>query len=157
MLVVNLCLFIALVMYVCMYCSYNNVSVQRCLCLLVCALFCIRSLVYVHVCDFQVTDAYNEFDASRVIRLLQGFISRDLSSFYFSIVKDRYRLQAFPLPQSVAPGKIMQQGHPCISLSLCPSHLLPLSLSHSSGSTVMRRIRLADGLVRRFWRRFWMA
>lgn len=37
----------------------------------------------------QVTDAYSEFDASRVIRLLQAFVTRDLSSFYFSIIKDR--------------------------------------------------------------------
>lgn len=37
----------------------------------------------------QVTDAYSEFDAGRVIRILQAFINRDLSSFYFSIIKDR--------------------------------------------------------------------
>ncbi|XP_041828619.1 isoleucine--tRNA ligase, mitochondrial isoform X2 [Melanotaenia boesemani] len=37
----------------------------------------------------KVTDAYSEFDAGRVIRLLQAFITRDLSSFYFSIIKDR--------------------------------------------------------------------
>ncbi|KAK3538006.1 hypothetical protein QTP70_027327 [Hemibagrus guttatus] len=36
-----------------------------------------------------VTDAYSEFDCGRVIRLLQAFITRDLSSFYFSIIKDR--------------------------------------------------------------------
>ncbi|XP_061157054.1 isoleucine--tRNA ligase, mitochondrial isoform X1 [Syngnathus typhle] len=39
--------------------------------------------------SMKVTDAYNEFDAGRVIRLLQAFIARDLSSFYFSIIKDR--------------------------------------------------------------------
>lgn len=39
--------------------------------------------------SIKVTDAYSEFDASRVIRILQAFISRDLSSFYFSIIKDR--------------------------------------------------------------------
>ncbi|XP_069055278.1 isoleucine--tRNA ligase, mitochondrial [Lepisosteus oculatus] len=39
--------------------------------------------------SIKVTDAYSVFDFGRVIRLLQGFISRDLSSFYFSIVKDR--------------------------------------------------------------------
>lgn len=38
----------------------------------------------------QITDAYSEFDAGRVIRILQAFISRDLSSFYFSIIKDRW-------------------------------------------------------------------
>lgn len=37
----------------------------------------------------QVTDAYSQFDPGRVVRLLQSFITRDLSSFYFSIVKDR--------------------------------------------------------------------
>ncbi|KAM9355395.1 isoleucine--tRNA ligase, mitochondrial isoform 2-T2 [Pholidichthys leucotaenia] len=39
--------------------------------------------------SIKVTDAYSEFDAGRVIRLLQTFITTELSSFYFSIVKDR--------------------------------------------------------------------
>uniref|UniRef100_A0A8C9VDH9 isoleucine--tRNA ligase n=1 Tax=Scleropages formosus TaxID=113540 RepID=A0A8C9VDH9_SCLFO len=39
--------------------------------------------------SIKVTDAYSEFDAGRVIRLLQAFITRDLSSFYFTIIKDR--------------------------------------------------------------------
>uniref|UniRef100_A0A3B4VAQ1 Isoleucine--tRNA ligase, mitochondrial n=1 Tax=Seriola dumerili TaxID=41447 RepID=A0A3B4VAQ1_SERDU len=39
--------------------------------------------------SMKVTDAYSEFDAGRVIRVLQAFIARDLSSFYFSIIKDR--------------------------------------------------------------------
>lgn len=39
--------------------------------------------------SMKVTDAYSEFDARRAISLLQSFISRDLSSFYFSIIKDR--------------------------------------------------------------------
>ncbi|XP_019732217.1 isoleucine--tRNA ligase, mitochondrial isoform X2 [Hippocampus comes] len=39
--------------------------------------------------SMKVTDAYSEFDAGRVIRLLQAFMTRDLSTFYFSIVKDR--------------------------------------------------------------------
>ncbi|XP_071376205.1 isoleucine--tRNA ligase, mitochondrial isoform X2 [Centroberyx affinis] len=39
--------------------------------------------------SIKVTDAYSEFDSSRAIRALQAFIARDLSSFYFSIIKDR--------------------------------------------------------------------
>uniref|UniRef100_A0A671VUA5 Isoleucine--tRNA ligase, mitochondrial n=1 Tax=Sparus aurata TaxID=8175 RepID=A0A671VUA5_SPAAU len=39
--------------------------------------------------SIKVTDAYSEYDAGRVIRVLQAFIARDLSSFYFSIIKDR--------------------------------------------------------------------
>ncbi|XP_010766358.1 isoleucine--tRNA ligase, mitochondrial [Notothenia coriiceps] len=39
--------------------------------------------------SIKVTDAYTEFDAGRAIRVLQGFIARELSSFYFSIIKDR--------------------------------------------------------------------
>ncbi|KAM9707648.1 isoleucine--tRNA ligase, mitochondrial isoform 2-T2 [Menidia menidia] len=39
--------------------------------------------------SMKVTDAYSEFDASRAVRVLQAFITRDLSSFYFSIIKDR--------------------------------------------------------------------
>ncbi|XP_072221720.1 isoleucine--tRNA ligase, mitochondrial isoform X1 [Leuresthes tenuis] len=39
--------------------------------------------------SMKVTDAYSEFDSGRAIRVLQAFINRDLSSFYFSIIKDR--------------------------------------------------------------------
>ncbi|KAG2467604.1 SYIM protein, partial [Polypterus senegalus] len=39
--------------------------------------------------SMKVTDAYGEYDFSKVIRLLQAFMSRDLSGFYFSVVKDR--------------------------------------------------------------------
>uniref|UniRef100_A0A674NYX6 isoleucine--tRNA ligase n=1 Tax=Takifugu rubripes TaxID=31033 RepID=A0A674NYX6_TAKRU len=42
-----------------------------------------------HKYSIKVTDAYSEFDAGRVIRVLQAFITSDLSSFYFSIIKDR--------------------------------------------------------------------
>ncbi|XP_076848216.1 isoleucine--tRNA ligase, mitochondrial isoform X2 [Brachyhypopomus gauderio] len=44
--------------------------------------------------SIKVSDAYSEFDCGRVIRLLQAFISRDLSSFYFSIIKDRLYCEA---------------------------------------------------------------
>ncbi|PKU48948.1 isoleucine--trna mitochondrial [Limosa lapponica baueri] len=37
----------------------------------------------------KVTEAYKEYDYSKVVRLLQAFCSRNLSNFYFSIVKDR--------------------------------------------------------------------
>ncbi|CAI5770949.1 isoleucine--tRNA ligase, mitochondrial [Podarcis lilfordi] len=37
----------------------------------------------------KVTTAYKEYDYGKVIRLLQAFHTRELSSFYFSIIKDR--------------------------------------------------------------------
>lgn len=37
----------------------------------------------------QVTDAYKQYDFGKVVRLLQAFYTRELSGFYFSIVKDR--------------------------------------------------------------------
>ncbi|XP_062828358.1 isoleucine--tRNA ligase, mitochondrial [Anolis carolinensis] len=37
----------------------------------------------------KVTQAYKEYDYGKVIRLLEAFHTRELSSFYFSIVKDR--------------------------------------------------------------------
>ncbi|CAL8271749.1 unnamed protein product [Merluccius merluccius] len=49
---------------------------------------CVRAFLTVR-CVWQVTDAYSEFDAGRAIRVLQAFINGDLSSFYFSIIKDR--------------------------------------------------------------------
>ncbi|XP_073725840.1 isoleucine--tRNA ligase, mitochondrial isoform X2 [Misgurnus anguillicaudatus] len=39
--------------------------------------------------SIKVTDAYSEFDNGRAIRLLQAFITSELSNFYFSIIKDR--------------------------------------------------------------------
>ncbi|XP_063039866.1 isoleucine--tRNA ligase, mitochondrial isoform X2 [Engraulis encrasicolus] len=39
--------------------------------------------------SMKVTDAYTEFDGGRVVRLLQNFVSSELSSFYFSVIKDR--------------------------------------------------------------------
>uniref|UniRef100_H3CIN2 Isoleucine--tRNA ligase, mitochondrial n=1 Tax=Tetraodon nigroviridis TaxID=99883 RepID=H3CIN2_TETNG len=41
-----------------------------------------------HKYSIKVTDAYSEF-GGRVVRVLQAFITGDLSSFYFSIIKDR--------------------------------------------------------------------
>nr|XP_033791983.1 isoleucine--tRNA ligase, mitochondrial isoform X2 [Geotrypetes seraphini] len=37
----------------------------------------------------KITDAYKEYDFGKVIRLLQALVNRELSSFYFSIIKDR--------------------------------------------------------------------
>ncbi|XP_073412898.1 isoleucine--tRNA ligase, mitochondrial isoform X2 [Dendrobates tinctorius] len=37
----------------------------------------------------KVTEAYKNYEFGKVIRLLESLISRDLSSFYFSIIKDR--------------------------------------------------------------------
>ncbi|XP_076190713.1 isoleucine--tRNA ligase, mitochondrial isoform X1 [Aptenodytes patagonicus] len=37
----------------------------------------------------KVTEAYKEYDYSKVVRLLQAFCSRNLSNFYFSVIKDR--------------------------------------------------------------------
>lgn len=56
------------------HCWYHVVTVEHNCCVCVC---------------LQVTDAYSEFDAGRVVRVLQAFITSDLSSFYFSIIKDR--------------------------------------------------------------------
>ncbi|XP_008825011.1 isoleucine--tRNA ligase, mitochondrial [Nannospalax galili] len=37
----------------------------------------------------KVTDAYKQYDFGKVVRLLKAFYTRELSSFYFSIIKDR--------------------------------------------------------------------
>ncbi|KAM4772775.1 isoleucine--tRNA ligase, mitochondrial [Rhinophrynus dorsalis] len=37
----------------------------------------------------KVTDAYKGYDFGKVVRLLEALVTRDLSSFYFSIIKDR--------------------------------------------------------------------
>lgn len=82
----------------------------------------------------QVTDAYSEFDAGRVIRVLQAFISRDLSSFYFSIIKDRF-------------------GVCCVCVLLMSLFCLKyLNLRHifKSGCTVIQRTLWAEDRVRLF-------
>lgn len=37
----------------------------------------------------KITEAYKEYDFGKVIRLMLAFINRELSNFYFSIIKDR--------------------------------------------------------------------
>lgn len=37
----------------------------------------------------QVTEAYKQYEYSKVVRLLQAFCSKSLSNFYFSMIKDR--------------------------------------------------------------------
>uniref|UniRef100_A0A6I8SWV8 Isoleucine--tRNA ligase, mitochondrial n=1 Tax=Xenopus tropicalis TaxID=8364 RepID=A0A6I8SWV8_XENTR len=37
----------------------------------------------------KVTDAYKGYEFGKVVRLLEALVTRDLSSFYFSIIKDR--------------------------------------------------------------------
>lgn len=49
------------------------------------------SVPFFSLCSLsQVTEAYKEYDYSKVVRLLQAFCSRNLSNFYFSIIKDRW-------------------------------------------------------------------
>ncbi|XP_027465554.1 isoleucine--tRNA ligase, mitochondrial isoform X4 [Zalophus californianus] len=37
----------------------------------------------------KITDAYKQYDFGKVVRLLRAFYTRELSNFYFSIIKDR--------------------------------------------------------------------
>ncbi|KAM8816211.1 isoleucine--tRNA ligase, mitochondrial [Rhynchonycteris naso] len=37
----------------------------------------------------KITDSYKQYDFGKVVRLLQAFYTRELSNFYFSIIKDR--------------------------------------------------------------------
>lgn len=68
------------------------------------------SCLKVCVC-LQVTDAYSEFDAGRVIRTLQAFLTRDLSSFYFSIIKDRYNTIKYHTQSSCAAKALLCCSH----------------------------------------------
>ncbi|KAM4861959.1 LOW QUALITY PROTEIN: isoleucine--tRNA ligase, mitochondrial [Thomomys bottae] len=42
----------------------------------------------------KITDSYKQYDFGKVVRLLKAFYTRDLSSFYFSIIKDRLYCEA---------------------------------------------------------------
>ncbi|MBN3305724.1 SYIM protein, partial [Amia calva] len=87
--------------------------------------------------SLKVTDAYSEFDFGQVIRLLQGFISRDLSSFYFSIVKDRLYCDTEGSLGRRSCQTVLEEVLDAVTRSIAPilPHLAEEVYLHSPGHT----------------------
>ncbi|XP_048831281.1 isoleucine--tRNA ligase, mitochondrial [Brienomyrus brachyistius] len=83
----------------------------------------------------KVSDAYSEFDVSRVVRLLQAFISRDLSSFYFSIIKDRLYCNAEDSPGRRSCQTVLEEILDGVSRAVAPilPHLAEEVYLHAPG------------------------
>lgn len=68
----------------------------------------------------KVTDAYMEYDFGKVIRLLLAFITRDLSSFYFSIIKDRLYCEQEGNPRRRSCQTVLAEAVDVITHSFAP-------------------------------------
>ncbi|RVE66365.1 hypothetical protein OJAV_G00106640 [Oryzias javanicus] len=94
--------------------------------------------------SLKVTDAYSEFDASRVVRLLQAFITRDLSNFYFSIIKDRLYCDPEDSPGRRSCQTALEEILDGVTRSVAPilPHLAEevylLAPGHEKGETLFR-------------------
>uniref|UniRef100_A0A3P9HSI0 Isoleucine--tRNA ligase, mitochondrial n=1 Tax=Oryzias latipes TaxID=8090 RepID=A0A3P9HSI0_ORYLA len=94
--------------------------------------------------SMKVTDAYSEFDASRVIRLLQAFVTRDLSSFYFSIIKDRLYCDPEDSPGRRSCQTALEEILDGVTRSVAPilphlaEEVYQLAPGHERGDTLFR-------------------
>ncbi|KAJ7398610.1 isoleucyl-tRNA synthetase 2 [Pitangus sulphuratus] len=68
----------------------------------------------------KVTDAYKEYDFSKVVRLLQAFCSRNLSNFYFSIIKDRLYCEEAKDPKRRSCQTVLAQALDVVVRSFAP-------------------------------------
>ncbi|KAK1171217.1 isoleucine--tRNA ligase, mitochondrial [Acipenser oxyrinchus oxyrinchus] len=85
--------------------------------------------------SIKVTDAYTEYDFGKVIRLLQAFVSRDLSSFYFSIIKDRLYCDAESSHQRRSCLTVLDEVLDAVTRSIAPilPHLAEEIYQHTPG------------------------
>ncbi|OPJ72259.1 isoleucine--tRNA ligase, mitochondrial [Patagioenas fasciata monilis] len=68
----------------------------------------------------KVTEAYKEYDYSKVVRLLQAFCSRNLSNFYFSIIKDRLYCEEEKDPKRRSCQTVLAQALDIVVRSFAP-------------------------------------
>ncbi|XP_050172405.1 LOW QUALITY PROTEIN: isoleucine--tRNA ligase, mitochondrial [Myiozetetes cayanensis] len=68
----------------------------------------------------KVTDAYKEYDFSKVVRLLQAFCSRNLSNFYFSVIKDRLYCEEAKDPKRRSCQTVLAQALDVVVRSFAP-------------------------------------
>ncbi|XP_053917339.1 isoleucine--tRNA ligase, mitochondrial [Cuculus canorus] len=68
----------------------------------------------------KVTEAYKEYDYSKVVRLLQAFCSRNLSNFYFTIIKDRLYCEEEKNPKRRSCQTVLAQALDVVVRSFAP-------------------------------------
>ncbi|XP_042679752.1 isoleucine--tRNA ligase, mitochondrial [Centrocercus urophasianus] len=68
----------------------------------------------------KVTEAYKEYDYSKVVRLLQAFCSRNLSNFYFSVIKDRLYCEEEKDPKRRSCQTVLAEALDAVVRSFAP-------------------------------------
>ncbi|XP_043551713.1 isoleucine--tRNA ligase, mitochondrial [Chiloscyllium plagiosum] len=82
----------------------------------------------------KVTEAYKECDFGKVIRLLLAFINRELSNFYFSIIKDRLYCEDEKSTKRLSCQTVLDEVLDVITRSVAPilPHLAEEVFQHQS-------------------------
>uniref|UniRef100_A0A8C3MZA4 Isoleucine--tRNA ligase, mitochondrial n=1 Tax=Geospiza parvula TaxID=87175 RepID=A0A8C3MZA4_GEOPR len=73
-----------------------------------------------HEYGSKVTEAYKQYDYSKVVRLLQAFCSRSLSNFYFSMIKDRLYCEEAKDPKRRSCQTVLAEALDIIIRSFAP-------------------------------------
>ncbi|XP_041036098.1 isoleucine--tRNA ligase, mitochondrial isoform X1 [Carcharodon carcharias] len=68
----------------------------------------------------KVTEAYKDYDFGKVIRLVLAFINRELSNFYFSIIKDRLYCEDEKHPKRLSCQTVLDEALDVITRSVAP-------------------------------------
>ncbi|XP_072121179.1 isoleucine--tRNA ligase, mitochondrial [Mobula birostris] len=68
----------------------------------------------------KVTEAYTEYDFGKVIRLMLAFINRELSNFYFSVIKDRLYCEDEKHPKRRSCQTALSEALDVITRSVAP-------------------------------------
>lgn len=84
----------------------------------------------------KVTEAYKEYDFGKVIRLMLAFINRELSNFYFSIIKDRLYCEDEKHPKRRSCQTVLDEALDVITRSVAPilPHLAEEIFQHLSNT-----------------------
>ncbi|XP_038667926.1 isoleucine--tRNA ligase, mitochondrial [Scyliorhinus canicula] len=82
----------------------------------------------------KVTEAYTEYDFGKVNRLVLAFINRELSNFYFSIIKDRLYCEDEKHPKRMSCQTVLDEALDVITRSVAPilPHLAEEVFQHLS-------------------------
>ncbi|XP_015476241.1 isoleucine--tRNA ligase, mitochondrial [Parus major] len=73
-----------------------------------------------HEYGSKVTEAYKQYDYSKVVRLLQAFCSRSLSNFYFSMIKDRLYCEEAKDPKRRSCQTVLAEALDIVVRSFAP-------------------------------------
>ncbi|KAM5163437.1 isoleucine--tRNA ligase, mitochondrial [Mantella aurantiaca] len=68
----------------------------------------------------KVTEAYKNYEFGKVIRLLEALITRDLSSFYFSVIKDRLYCEEEKDPKRRSCQTVLSEALDIVVRSIAP-------------------------------------